>query len=289
MTHQYDDISVTLNDHVAVVEIQRPPHNFFDVSLIRQIANAFDTLDDDPACRAIVLASEGKSFCAGANFGSGGSDTSASAEFTEEGFMNTTGTLYREGVRLFSARKPIVAAVQGAAIGGGLGLSLVADFRIASPEARFAANFAKLGIHPGFGLTVTLPAIVGQQAANLMFLTGRRLKGEEALEMGLVDELVEQKGLRGRAVEFASEIAVNAPLAIVSVRATARQGLAERIDKATDHELSEQQWLRATNDAEEGIKQSPNAASGNSPGRRNTSWIFQNSGCGSLPMQWRRL
>ena len=254
MTNQYDDISVTLNDHVAVVEIQRPPHNFFDVSLIRQIANAFDTLDNDPACRAIVLASEGKSFCAGANFGSGGSDTSASAEFTEEGFMNTTGTLYREGVRLFSARKPIVAAVQGAAIGGGLGLSLVADFRIASPEARFAANFAKLGIHPGFGLTVTLPAIVGQQAANLMFLTGRRLKGEEALEMGLVDELVEQKGLRDRAVEFASEIAVNAPLAIVSVRATARQGLAERIDKATDHELSEQQWLRATNDAEEGIK-----------------------------------
>ena len=59
MTHQYDDISVTLSDHVAVVEIQRPPHNFFDVSLIRQIANAFDTLDDDPACRAIVLASEG--------------------------------------------------------------------------------------------------------------------------------------------------------------------------------------------------------------------------------------
>ena len=254
MTHQYDDISVALHDHVAVVEIQRPPHNFFDVSLIRQIANAFDTLDDDPSCRAIVLASDGKSFCAGANFGSGGNDTSASAEFTEEGFMSTTGTLYREGVRLFSARKPIVAAVQGAAIGGGLGLSLVADFRIASPEARFAANFVKLGIHPGFGLTVTLPAIVGQQTANLMFLTGRRLKGDEALTLGLVDELVEHDKLRERAVEFASEIAENAPLAIVSVRATARQGLAERIDKATDHELFEQQWLRATKDAEEGIK-----------------------------------
>ena len=224
------------------------------MSLIRQIANAFDRLDEDLSCRAIVLASEGKSFCAGANFGSGGNDESASNEFTEQGFMNTTGTLYREGVRLFSARKPIVAAVQGAAIGGGLGLSLVADFRIASPEARFAANFVKLGIHPGFGLTVTLPAIVGQQAANLMFLTGRRLKGEEALSLGLVDELVEQTTLRDRAIAFASEIAENAPLAIVSVRATARQGLAEKIDKATDHELAEQQWLRATNDAEEGIK-----------------------------------
>ena len=238
MTHQYDDISVVLHDHVAVVEIQRPPHNFFDVSLIRQIANAFDVLDDDLSCRSIVLASEGKSFCAGANFGSGGNDESASDEFTEQGFMNTTGTLYREGVRLFSARKPIVAAIQGAAI----------------PEARFSANFVKLGIHPGFGLTVTLPAIVGQQAANLMFLTGRRLKGEEALSLGLVDELVEQTTLRDRAIAFASEIAENAPLAIVSVRATARQGLAEKIDKATDHELAEQQWLRATNDAEEGIK-----------------------------------
>ena len=168
--------------------------------------------------------------------------------------MNTTATLYREGVRLFSAQKPIVAAVQGAAIGGGFGLSLVAEFRIASPEARFSANFVKLGIHPGFGLTVTLPAIVGQQAANLMFLTGRRLKGEEALSLGLVDELVEQTTLRDRAIAFASEIDENAPLALVSVRATARQGLAEKIDKATDHELAEQQWLRATNDAEEGIK-----------------------------------
>ena len=87
-----------------------------------------------------------------------------------------------------------------------------------------------------------------------MFLTGRRLKGEEALSLGLVDELVEQTTLRDRAIAFASEIAENAPLAIVSVRATARQGLAEKIDKATDHELAEQQWLRATKDAEEGIK-----------------------------------
>ena len=263
MTDNYEDITVSRDGHVALVEINRPPHNFFDVSLIRQIANAFDTLDEDPACRAIVLASDGKSFCAGANFGSGQDDDSGSDEFTEDGFMNTTGTLYREGVRLFSAKKPIIAAVQGAAIGGGLGLALVADFRVAAPEARFAANFAKLGIHPGFGLTVTLPNIVGQQAANLMFLTGRRLKGDEALEIGLVDELVPLDSLRDRTMALAHEIAENAPLAIVSVRATARAGLAEKIDKATDHELAEQQWLRATEDAEEGIRSVAERRTGN--------------------------
>ncbi len=189
----FTDIGVTLDGHVATIEIQRPPHNFFDFSLIGQIADAFSAMDEDPRCRAIVLAAQGKSFCAGANFGSGRSDGSGSAEFTEEGFRNTTGKLYREAVRLFSCKKPVVGAIQGPAIGGGLGLSLVPDFRVVSPEARFAANFAKLGIHPGFGLTVTLPRLVGQQAANMMFLTGRRLSGEEAVKIGLADRLVDQE------------------------------------------------------------------------------------------------
>ena len=253
MTGAFADINVRLEDHVATVEINRPPHNFFDRDLIAQIADAYGELDEDPACRAIVLAANGKSFCAGANFGSGG-DRSGSAEFTEEGFKNTTGLLYREGVRLFGARKPVVAAIQGAAIGGGLGLALTADFRVAAPEARFAANFAKLGIHPGFGLTVTLPRLVGQQAANLLFLTGRRIKGEEALRLGLVDQLVPLGELAAAAHALAREIAENAPLAIVSVRATMRQGLAGEVAAATDHELAEQQRLRGTADAEEGIR-----------------------------------
>ena len=256
MAGTFADLNVSLEDRVATVRINRPPHNFFDRDLIAQIADAYGELDANPACRAIVLAANGKSFCAGANFGSGGgsSDQSGSSEFTEEGFKNTTGLLYREGVRLFSAKKPVVAAIQGAAIGGGLGLALTADFRVAAPEARFAANFVKLGIHPGFGLTVTLPQLIGAQAANLLFLTGRRIKGEEALRLGLVDRLVPLDELAAAAQALAAEIAENAPLATVSVRATMRQGLAERIAAATDHELAEQQWLRATEDAEEGIR-----------------------------------
>ncbi len=255
MTAQtYTDIEVSLDSHVATVEIQRPPLNFFDQSLISQIADAFDTLDAEPDCRAIVLASDGKAFCAGANFGTGREDGSGSTDFTEEGFRNTTGNLYKEATRLFTNKKPIIGAIQGAAIGGGFGLALVPDFRVASPAARFGANFVKLGIHQGFGVTVTLPRLVGQQAAHNMLYTGRRVSGEEALTMGLIDRLVDADQLREAAIELAAEIAENAPLAVMSVRATMRRGLAEAVSAATEHELKEQQWLRATADAYEGIK-----------------------------------
>ncbi len=267
MGTDYPDIEVTREGAVAIVEIQRPPHNFFDVRLIHQIADAFNVLDEDVSCRAVVLASQGKSFCAGANFGIDSDESSDNEEFTEEGFRNRTGSLYEEGVRLFRAKKPLVAAIQGAAIGGGFGLSLVADFRVAAPEARFAANFVKLGIHPGFGLTVTLPRLVGPQFANLMFLTGRRIKGEEALERGLVDELVPLENVRDRAIALAQEIAENAPLAVASTRATTRQGLADQIKTATDHELKEQQWLRETEDAAEGILSVAERRLGNFVGR----------------------
>lgn len=250
----YTDIGVSLDGHIMTVEIQRPPHNFFDYSLIGQIADAFKEADENPDCRAIVLAAEGKHFCAGANFGSGKDDDSGSRDFTEEGFRNTTGKLYREAARLFANTKPVVGAVQGAAIGGGLGLALVPDFRVACPEARFAANFVKLGIHQGFGLSVTLPRLVGQQAAAMMLLTGRRIGGEEAHRLGLVDVLTSQDSLREEAAKLAGEIAENAPLAVKSVRATLRAGLADAVTTATEHELSEQQWLRGTEDAQEGIR-----------------------------------
>ena len=109
-------------------------------------------------------------------------------------------------LRLFAAPLPVVAAVQGAAIGGGCGLALSADFRVATPQSRFSANFARLGFHHGFALTVTLPAVVGRQAAADLLLTGRRVGGEEALALGLCDRLAGEgrpagagPRLRGRA------------------------------------------------------------------------------------------
>jgi len=263
---QFSELGITLNNWVATVEIQRAPLNFFDRELICQIADAFELLDANPECRAIVLASEGKVFCAGANFGTGKQDDSGDDSFSEEGFNTVTVNLYAEALRLFKCKKPVIAAIQGAAVGGGFGLALVADFRVAAPEARFAANFAKLGIHPGFGLTVTLPQLIGVQQANLLFYTGRRIKGEQALQIGLVDQLSSLENVRADAQALAAEIAGNAPLAVVSVRATMREGLADKIAAATAHELKEQQWLRATADADEGVRAVSERRTGNFTG-----------------------
>jgi len=237
------DVSVEVDgDFVATVEIQRPPNNHFDLALIRSLADAMETLDEDPACRAVVLCSEGRHFCAGADF-------SGPAQVTDGG-----GHLYDEAVRLFAARTPVVAAVQGAAIGGGLGLALAADLRVASPEARFAANFARLGFHHGFGLSVTLPAAVGQQRAMELLYTGRRVSGEEALRIGLCDRLAPAERLREEAHALAAEIAASAPLAVRSIRETLRGDLAARIRAATDREKAEQDRLHLTDDFREGVR-----------------------------------
>ena len=232
------EVSVEIDDHVAIVEIHRPPNNFFDAHLIRAIADAYDQLDDDLGCRAIVLCAEGKHFCAGADFSGPAGDAKE---------------LYTQAIRLFQVRKPVVAAVHGAAIGGGLGLALSTDFRVASPSSRFAANFSQLGFHPGFGITVTLPRIVGQQKALQWLLTGERFDGNAAFAAGLVDELVEHGEVHQVAVAFAHRIATAAPLALTSIRATMRAGLAQAVADATTHELSEQTRLQTTADFREGI------------------------------------
>ena len=248
----YKDIGVDLEKHVATIEIRRPPHNFFDVALINEIADALDALDADDACRAVVLASQGKSFCAGANFGDGATLDASGRRPGES--MQPIAHLYTHAVRLFGAKKPIVGAIHGTAVGGGLGLALVPDFRVTCPEARFCANFTRLGFHPGFGLTVTLPEAIGKQNAAMMFYTGRRIGGEEALRMGLADVLVPQTQVRPAAQKLAAEIAENAPLGVMATRATLRAGLAERVKAATAHELAEQTLLRRTEDFKEGVK-----------------------------------
>ena len=246
------DIGIEKTGHVALVEIRRPPNNFFDIPLIKEIAGAFESFDQDGNIRAIVLASQGKAFCAGANFGDA-SLLDAEGRRPNEPEPGVA-PLYIEGNRLFRTKKPIIAAIQGAAVGGGLGLAMVADFRVACPEARFVANFTRLGFHPGFGLTVTLPAVIGPTKAALMFYTSRRVPGEEAYAIGLADVLVPQAEVRGAAMKLAAEIAENSPLGLIATRMSMRGDIADRVRKATDHELEEQNRLRKTDDFKEGIR-----------------------------------
>ena len=149
----------------------------------------------------------------------------------------------------------------------GFGLAVMPDFRVVCPEARFTANFVKLGFHPGFGLTHTLPRLIGHQKAHLLFLTGRRIGGEQAHEWGLADVLTSQDKLRDEAIKLASEIAENAPLAVESVRATMRAGLSDAVKKQTDHEFLEQFRLQKTEDHKEGVKSVAERRPGNFVGR----------------------
>jgi enoyl-CoA hydratase/carnithine racemase len=246
MTQATADVGVERDGAVALVELRRPPHNYFDVALIGALADAFEALEADRACRAIVLCAQGSAFCAGANF--------ANREATPpQRSARAINPLYGEALRLFECAKPVVAAVHGPAVGGGLGLALVADFRITCAEARFSANFNRLGFHPGFGLSVTLPRLVGVQQATLLLYTGRRIDGAQAQRIGLADELVPQDEVRPRALELAREIALSAPIAVQATRATLRAGLVEQIRSAVAHESAQQNAHFKTADFKEGV------------------------------------
>jgi 2-(1,2-epoxy-1,2-dihydrophenyl)acetyl-CoA isomerase len=242
---EQDGVAATIGgDHVATVELRRPPNNFFDVAMIRRIADLYEALAAERDVRVIVLRASGKHFCAGADFSAG------------SGAIGGPGELYREAVRLFAAELPVVAAVQGAAIGGGLGLACSSDFRVATPQARFAANFARLGFHHGFALTATLPAIVGQQRALDLLYTGRRIDGTEAHRIGLADRIADPDELGATAHAIARDIAASAPLAVRSIRATMREPLLAAVRQAVEREAAEQQRLQHTADWREGVRAS---------------------------------
>ena len=156
-------------------------------------------------------------------------------------------------MRIFRTQTPVVAAVQGAAIGGGLGLALSADFRIAAPEARFSANFAAARL-PSWFRAQRHAAPLGRppDRRRTAGYTGRRVKGDEAVELGLADRLTDLATLRDTAHTLAREIATSAPLAVRSIRSTLRGDLADRVEGATADEAAEQERLRRTADFVEG-------------------------------------
>jgi enoyl-CoA hydratase/carnithine racemase len=242
----YEQIKVSTEGHIATVELRRAPNNQVNVPMIGEIGEALEGFDRDKNIRAIVLCSDGKHFSAGADLVTRGPDGREIGAGRRH--------LYKEAIRLMRTGKPIVAAVQGAAVGAGLGLALVADFRVTCTEARFSANFTRLGFHPGFGLTATLPRLLGASKAALLMYTGRRIPGDEAVAMGLADVLVPLADVRKAAAELATEIAQSAPLAIIATRETLRRGLAEAFGAATEREFEEQDWLRKTADYQEGVK-----------------------------------
>jgi enoyl-CoA hydratase/carnithine racemase len=224
--------------HVGLVEITRGPHNFFDEQTLRDIGASLVDLDAEPDVRAVVLCSEGKSFCAGADL----------RGISEHSLRR----VYRAAAAMFTTRKPVVAAIQGAAVGGGLGLALAADFRVVAEDVRLTANFARIGFHHGFGISVTLPNVVGHQSALDLLYSGRNVGAAEAVAIGLADRRADGD-VREAAIAWAAQIAASAPLAVSAIRATMRRGIASRVVEALDEEATAQAALLGTADLTEGI------------------------------------
>ena len=240
-------VTMELDGDVAVVTLRRPPHNLLTEPALAALADAVHGLP--PSTRAAVVCSEGRSFCAGADFRAG----DAPDPTDDAGFNARTGAFYAQAVRVFAAPVPLVAAVQGAAIGAGFGLALACDLCVVGERGFFQANFVRLGIHPGFALSLTLPRTVGPGRAAELLLTGRRVGAGEAVEMGLAQHQVDAGGERDRALELAATVAAGAPLAVAATRATLRAGLVEAARQAMEHELAEQSALAGTAHAQEGV------------------------------------
>jgi enoyl-CoA hydratase/carnithine racemase len=230
-------------EHVVELRMSGLAGNPIDLTLVQTISRALDALETDEACRVVLLTSADRHFCVG-----------ATRKINSEGASAwSTPDLYAAAERLFRFRKPIVAITQGASIGGGLGLAMAADFRYAASSSIFAANFTRLGYHPGFGLTATLPRVVGRQAALDLLTTGRRIDAGEALHIGLCDAVADDADIRDLALDFTSELAGAAPLAVEAVKATLAGDFTTLLRDALARELAEQERLKQTIDFIEGM------------------------------------
>jgi len=238
-------------DRVATVTLNRPENrNSMTPDVLDGLAEAVAAARADRDVRCVVITGNGKSFCAGADFKSRGRTDGADTYIAAHERAYAT---YEPFLSILDVEVPTIAAMQGHAIGGGLGLAVVCDLRVANREARYGANFVRLGLHPGMATTYLLPRLMGVPRAVEFLLTGRIVSGAEAAEAGLVHHAVEGTRVRERARELAREIASAAPLAVRWAKRSIYEGLGWDPRTAARREAQVQSRTLETEDAREGI------------------------------------
>jgi enoyl-CoA hydratase/carnithine racemase len=205
---EYQDIHFEIADGIAVVRLNRPDHlNTFSGKMGEELGDAYRCCDRDDAVRVVVLTGAGRAFCAGADLG-GGATTFASREHA--GFSAAA-----VDPPAWAVRKPVIAAMNGHAVGVGLTLALQCDLRIVADEGRYGVLQVRRGIMPDAYSHWTLPRIVGLERAADLLLTGRKVDGREAVNMGLASRSLPSEQVLPAALEVARDIAANtAPLSV---------------------------------------------------------------------------
>lgn len=234
-------------DAIGVITLARPDNrNSMTPELLDAFSAACAAARADPGVRCVVITGTGTSFSAGADFKS-------VVQRDGEAPHERSYAMYAPFLGVLDLAVPVIAALNGHAIGGGFGLALVCDVRIGARGARYGANFVRLGLSPGMAISYLLPRLVGvARAAELMF-TGRLFDGDEAVRMGLLAECVEPDQVLPRAMALAATIAANAPLAVRATKALLYQGLAWDPRAHARREAVDQAETVASADAAEGI------------------------------------
>jgi enoyl-CoA hydratase/carnithine racemase len=239
MAETADPIRVEREGAAALVTITHPPVNAISRAVAVALLEALTAAEADPACRALVLTGDGdRHFSAGADLTEFPADVTASVEVTR---------------RLEASRLPVVAAVNGFALGGGCEFALACDLRICSANARFGQPEIKLGLIPGWGGTQRLPRLVGRGRALEMLLTGDQVDSARALAWGLVTRVVPPADLRQEALVLAGLLAERPPLAVAAIKRAVHRGLDGPLEDGLRREREEFDRVLGSEDAREGL------------------------------------
>ncbi|MBR0135797.1 MAG: enoyl-CoA hydratase/isomerase family protein [Clostridia bacterium] len=223
-------IKLEKQGHIGILTVSRPEAlNALNSAALEELAARAEEVKGDESIRVLIVTGEGKAFVAGADIAEMKDlDAEAGRAFGIKGQAALTA--------IEKLPIPVIAAVNGFALGGGCELSLCADIRIASEKAKFGQPEVGLGITPGFGGTQRLPRVIGLSKAMDLILTGRMIKADEALSIGLVDKVVPPEELMNEAMKLAGLIAANAPVAVRASKAAIRRFTGAALDKDLDFE-----------------------------------------------------
>lgn len=240
-----------IRNHVAVVTLNRPDgRNSMTPELLDRFAEVLPSVAADPEVRCVVLTGRGRCFSAGA-------DLKTAVQREDRGRPRQpherSYAMYEPFLRVLDVEVPVLGALNGHAVGGGFGLSLLCDVRIAAAGAKYGANFARLGLSSGMGISYVLPRLVGPQRAADLLLTGRLVDGEEAERIGLVARALPAEEVLPRTLEMADRIAANAPYAVRAMKRSLYAGLGWNVREAAWREAHAQAASLETADAAEGM------------------------------------
>ncbi|WP_254822164.1 enoyl-CoA hydratase/isomerase family protein [Haloglomus halophilum] len=244
------DVEYT-HEHVARVLLARPDSlNAYNEALLRALVPTLESLDEAREVRAIVLTGEGKGFCAGVDL----DDMPLSADQDLAEYEEGLGMFQEVVATLRGMDTPVVAAVNGYAMGAGCDTALACDFRIAGESATMAETFVDVGFVPGDGGAYLLPRIVGEAKAKELIMTGKHVSGEALVEWGLARECVPDEELQETATEFAAELAEGPPVAIAHSKELVNEAFDVDLETAHEHATRAQRICSQTEDHEEAVQ-----------------------------------